>query len=105
MELYDESAAIARMRKAIPDAVSSGLDDDEFLNIIDMIMDWMEDNGLDDIEAGEDDIDNDREQLLAVLVPHVTGLLKRDKGASFPVEYVPQVIEAELDYEDEIATL
>ena len=103
MELYDESKAIARMREALPAPVAANLDDDEFLNIIDMIMDWMEDNGLDDVDAGEDDLDADRDRLMAVLVPHVVKLLKKDKGAKFPIEFVEAAVKAELDYEDDIS--
>ena len=93
------------MRRALPEAVAASLDDDEFINILDMIFDWEEENGLDDIDPDDDDIDNDRTALVAALTAHVTKMLARDKGASFPVEYVTAAIEAELDYEDEIAAL
>ena len=45
------------MRKAIPSENSSLYDDDELLNIIDIIWDWYEDQGLLDIDAEADDED------------------------------------------------
>lgn len=105
MELFDENEAIKRMRHAIPEEIASTLDDDEFINILDMMMDWMEDNNLCDVDAGEDDIDNDRKAMLDNLVPYVKKLLSKDKGATFPLDLVENVVIAELEYEDEISQL
>lgn len=90
------------MRASIPTEVASTLDNDEFLNILDMIMDWMEENGLTDVDVEDDDLDNDREELVRQLVAYVEKMLKKDPGASFPIDYVEPVVVAELDYEDEI---
>lgn len=105
MEIFDENEAIKRMRAAIPAEIASTLDDDEFLNILDMIMDWMDDNGLTDIDVEDDDLDNDREAMTAQLVPYVKKMLAKDAGATFPIDLVETVVEAELDYEDEICDI
>lgn len=105
MEIFDENKAIERMRQAIPSDIAAGLDDDEFINILDMIMDWMDENGLTDVDADEDDIDADRDKLERELTDYVKKMLAKDKGAGIPVEYAGQIVAAELDYEDEISTL
>lgn len=55
MKEFDEKEAIKAMRTAISEEKSRLYDDDELLNIIDIIWDWYDDQGLLDIDAEADD--------------------------------------------------
>ena len=54
---YDENIAIKQIRKVLSDKSNAIYDDDEILNVIDMIWDFYDENGMLDIdlEDGEDD--------------------------------------------------
>ena len=56
---FDETKAIEFIKSRLPENAPN-YDDDEILNIIDMIFDYYEDNGLLDINADDEgeDIDN-----------------------------------------------
>ncbi|MCH5247202.1 MAG: hypothetical protein J1E99_03495 [Muribaculaceae bacterium] len=71
---------------------------DELLNVIDMIWDYYESNGMLEIDA-EDDYEEDIEEQL---VDYVKNQLARDKEANVDVADVPAIVRAELDYEDSL---
>lgn len=71
-------------------------DSDQLLNIIDMIWDWYEDNGLLDIDA---DCADDDEVNTQALVQYVTRMLARDKGATIETPDIETLVMAELAYE------
>lgn len=97
--IYDEDNAIAHIRgKNLPGL--DRFDDDQLLNIIDIIFDWQEDNGLLDINANDDDDDDDID--LAELTAYVRKMLRRDKGNLIPDELVQPIVEAELEYENSL---
>lgn len=85
------------MRAALPVEVAATYDDDELLNVIDMIWDYYEENGM--LEIDMDDEDDVEEDLAADLSDYVTRMLRKDKGARLDAQYVRALVEAELDYE------
>lgn len=100
MNEYDELTAIKAMRAALPADASGKYDDDELLNIVDMIWDYYEQNGMLDIDVDEDD---ESDTLLQDLVDYATRMLKKDKGATIDLSHLPAMIQAELDYEESLA--
>lgn len=97
MNEFDEKQAIAAMNASI---AGSGrqYDEDELLNIIDMIWDWYEDNGLLEIdtEADDEDINVD------ALVKYVKKMLARDSDAQVDQSDVETLVMAELNYEQSL---
>lgn len=104
MELYDENKAIEFIRQQLGDEIASRYDDDEYLNIIDMIMDWYEENGMNEIDIDEDS-DEDEEAVVGGIVEYVTRLIRKDKGATVAVADIEPIVRAEIAYENHIAEL
>lgn len=102
MNEYDEIKAINAMRAALPADCANAYDDDELLNLVDMIWDYYEQNGLLDIDFDDDDSDSDT-NLLQELVDYAKRMIKKDKGATLNTDHLPILIQAELDYEDSLA--
>lgn len=104
MELYDENKAIEFIRRELGDTAASRYDDDEYLNIIDMIMDWYDDNGMTDPDFDTDtDEDDDEEAIVAGLVEYVTRLIRKDKGANVAEADIEPIVRAEIAYENHIS--
>lgn len=91
------------MRGCLPESESKKYDDDQLLNIVDMIWDFYEQNGLLDIDAGDDDSDEDESAIIDDLVEYVTRMLKKDKNAIVSPEHVRDLVLAEIAYEDSLA--
>ena len=101
MNEFDENKAIAEMRKALSDEASARISDDELLNIIDIIWDWYDDNGLFDIDAeADDDVVN-----TDALCKHVAKMLAKDKMSPVLPTEVEPLVAAELAYEQSIDSL
>lgn len=98
MKEFDENQAVKAMRKAIPSENSSLYDDDELLNIIDIIWDWYEDQGLLDIDAEADDEDVSTD----ALVKHVGKMLSKDSMSPVKREDIEPLVMAELRYEQSL---
>lgn len=96
---YDENIAIKQMRAAVGPAQAAAYNDDELLNIIDMIWDYYEENGMLEIDL-EDDVED--EDLTGDLIDYVRRMLKKDKHAKVNPDDVPALVEAELRYEDSL---
>ncbi|MDE6490350.1 MAG: hypothetical protein K2L49_04240 [Muribaculaceae bacterium] len=97
---FDEKQAIDFMRSRLPEAWRSRYDDDELLNIIDIIWDYYEENGMLDIDAALDD--DASEPGVDDIVAHVAKMLRKDKGAIVMPEHVEAIVAAELAYEQSI---
>lgn len=96
--MFDETQAIEYIRTQLaPDIASLYQDDDELLNIIDMIWDYYELNGL--LEIDSDDEDEDDDQLFDELVDYVRKTLRKDKDAHVREEDIPMIVKAEMEYE------
>lgn len=104
MELFDENKAIQYIRGKIGREISELYNDDEFLNVLDMIADWYEQNGMNDIDL-DDDEDDDTEQIASELKDYVRRMLKKDRGAKLSPDHVSGIVDAELEYEDMISQL
>ena len=98
MKEFDEKEAVKAMRASLSPEASSRCNDDELLNVIDIIWDWYEDNGLLDIDTEADDEDVNVEKLVA----YVRKTLAKDPlSPILPDEIEPLVI-AELQYEQSL---
>lgn len=99
MKEYQEKEAIKAMRATLTPEASARIDDDELLNIIDIIWDWYEDNGLLDIDA---DADTEEDVNTQALVAHVRKMLAKDKlSPVLPAEVEP-LVAAQLAYEQSL---
>jgi hypothetical protein len=94
---FDEAKAIEFIRANAVGIDAKKYDDDQLLNVIDIIWDFYEDNGLLDINLDDDD---DDAVDAAVLVKHVSKMLAKDKGATIAREDVEPIVLAELEYEN-----
>lgn len=92
---FDEDKAIEYIRQQLSDEIMDLFDDDEILNVIDIIWDYYEDNGLLDIDMDDDEEDEGCD----AIVNHVISMLKKDKDAKIRIEHVEDIVKAELDYE------
>lgn len=101
MTEYDEKKAIKAMRGAISAESSALYPDDEILNIIDIIWDWYDDNGLLDIDTEADD----EETNVGELTAHVRRMLAKDKQSPIRVEDIEPLVAAELAYEQSLDPL
>ena len=94
---YDENIAIKQIRKVLSDKSNTIYDDDEILNVIDMIWDFYDENGMLDIDL--EDGEDDSEAIYSELCDYVVRMLKKDKEAKILPEDVPAIVNAEVDYE------
>ncbi len=86
------------MREVLSAESSKLYDDDEILNIIDIIWDWYDDNGLLDIdtEADDEEVNTD------ALIKHVRKMLSKDTDSPVKPEDVEPLVMAELRYEQSL---
>ena len=102
MEEFDENKAIAYMRKSLSEEQSLKYSDDELLNLIDIIWDFYEQNGLLDIDVIEDDPDEDPEAMISELIDYAERMIKKDRNATLAPELIESLVKAEIDYEDSL---
>lgn len=98
MKEFDEKDAIKAMRATISDENSALYDDDELLNVIDIIWDWYDDQGLLDIDAEADDEDVNTD----ALIKHVGKMLAKDSDSPIKREDIEPLVSAELRYEQSL---
>lgn len=98
MKEFEEKDAIKLMRAALTPESAKLYDDDEILNVIDIIWDWYDDNGLLDIdtEADDEDVNTD------ALIKHVRKMLAKDSDSPVKPEDVEPLVMAELRYEQSL---
>lgn len=95
---FDEFRAVAYINDKLEKAGRAPYPEDEVLNIIDMIWDFYEENGLlepDDDNDSDEDIEPD-------MIDYVNRMLRKDKGAKVAPEDVPLMVKAEVEYEDSV---
>ena len=102
MEEFDENKAIAHMRKAIAESESQKYSDDELLNLIDIIWDFYEQNGLLDVDLNDDEEDDDPEAMISDLVDYAKRMIKKDRRATLDLELIEPLVKAEIEYEDSL---
>ncbi|MDE5827277.1 MAG: hypothetical protein K2H57_06890 [Duncaniella sp.] len=98
MKEFDEKEAIKVMRGVLSEERSRLYDDDELLNVIDIIWDWYDDQGLLDIDTEADDEDVNTE----ALIKHVGKMLAKDTDSPIRREDVEPLVSAELRYEQSL---
>ncbi len=95
---FNEQKAIDYIKNQLPADVAAKYDDDEILNIIDIIFDFYEENGLLDVNCEEDDED----VIMPQLVEYVTKMLKKDPYSTIESQHIEPIVKAELEYEESI---
>lgn len=98
---FDESKAVEFINRALADHGRTPYPDDEILNIVDMIWDYYEENGLLEPDFGDDDDNATVDEILE----YVTRMLRKDNGAQVDLSDLPVIINAELDYEESLDML
>lgn len=97
---FDENRVVEYINGSLVAAGRSAYDSDEILNVVDMIWDFYEENGMLDVDLEEDDDpEDDVEQ---DLVDYVCRMLRKDKTACVLAEDVPLIVKAEIEYEDSL---
>lgn len=98
MKEFEEKDAVAAMRATLSAEASKRINDDELLNIIDIIWDWYDDQGLLEIEA-----DPDTEEInVEALVSYVRKTIAKDKMSPVTQAEVEPLVAAELSYEQSL---
>ena len=95
---FDETQAIKYMQSHVPAEIAPMCgDEDELTNLIDLVYDYYEANGLLDLDFDDDteDDDVDFEDLMA----YVRRMLRKDKAATLAPEAVEPLLRAYLEYE------
>lgn len=96
---FDENDAVDYIRTHIDPAVAALYDDNELLNLIDIIFDYYEANGLLDIDADDTD---DPDVSVDEVAEYAARMLRRDKGARLDPKHAAPMIEAYFDYENSL---
>lgn len=86
------------MRASLPEGKTQGYSDDDLLNLVDIIWDYYEINGLLEIDLDEDET----EVSVTDIVDYANRMIRKDKGANIAPEDIPLLVEAELDYENSL---
>ena len=100
MEQYDENKAVEFINNSLISNGRSAYPEDELLNVIDMIWDYYEENGL--LEIDDDFEEDDDENITAELIDYVKRMLRKDSDAQISTEDIPIIVEAEVAYEDSV---
>lgn len=95
---FDEKRVIKEMRNAVSEESSKLYNDDELLNVVDIIWDWYEDQGLLEIDSEADD----EEINVDALIKHVRKMLSKDKASPVLQDDVEPLVMAELRYEQSL---
>lgn len=101
MKEFEENDAVAAMRNALAACDANKYTDDDLLNLVDIIWDFYEQNGLLDIDFDEDP-DDELDDIFSDLVDYATRMIRKDKEAHILPEHIETLIRAELDYEDSL---
>ncbi|MDE6126999.1 MAG: hypothetical protein K2G30_08585 [Muribaculaceae bacterium] len=97
---FDEQKAIEFINARLAEAGRAAYPDDEVLNVIDMIWDFYQENGLLDVDLSDDDEED--EDIEPDLIDYVNRMLRKDRQAGIDPQDVPLMVRAEIDYEDSV---
>ena len=97
---FDEQKAIEFINARLAEAGRAAYPDDEVLNVIDMIWDFYQENGLLDVDLSDDDEED--EDIEPDLIDYVNRMLRKDSQAGIDPQDVPLMVRAEIDYEDSV---
>lgn len=99
MKEFEEDEVIKYIREALPAEAADIYSDDDLLNIVDMIWDYYEMNGLIDIDNDDDDQISESE-LISELVDYTGRMLRKDKACKVNPDHLEAIVRGELAYED-----
>lgn len=109
MEFFDEDKAVEFIAAKLADnpTVTKKYDHDAIIEIIDMVWDYYEDNGMLDIDMsdGPDDEGADadsKSEMRDALVAYVEKMVRRDRRSPINIDDVKALVDAELAYEDSL---
>ncbi len=96
---FDENEAIQYMRSCVPEELSAKYpDDDELFNLIDLIYDYYEANGMLDVDLADDDDDDELD--IDDLLTYIARMLRKDRAAKLVADDAEPFVRAYLSYED-----
>lgn len=95
---FDELKAVEFINQRLVENGRNSYGEDQVLNVVDMIWDYYEENGLLEVESDPDDGDD----VESDVIDYVIRMLKKDKQAEIAAEDVPLMVRAEMEYEDSI---
>ncbi|MCM1293256.1 MAG: hypothetical protein NC230_06745 [Bacteroides sp.] len=101
MKEFEESEAIAAMRVALPEDLRNTYSDDELFNLLDIVWDYYEQNGLLDVDLNDDD-DDDDDQMFVDLCDYARRMIRKDRKATLDPELIEQLVAAEIEYENSL---
>ena len=94
---YDDSEAVAYIRKKLSPALKERLSDDDIVYFVDLIYEYYESRGI--IEEFEDESDDSIVDIdLSEIVEYIIKNAKKDQIGSFSEEEVLSIVEAEMDF-------
>lgn len=99
MKEFDESEAVGFINNGLKGSGIVPYPSDEILNIIDMIWDYYELNGLLDIDADEDVVET---ELVEEVTDYVSRMVHKDRGCKVLPEHIRWIVEYEMDYESSL---
>lgn len=102
MDFFDEDKAVEYINNALVAKGCNKYSHDDIINIIDIIWEYYEENGMLDID--DEDIDDD-EDIAGDLLEYVTRMVKKDKQNNVALDDLSAIIDAELAYEDSLIDL
>ncbi len=105
MQEFDENAAAGVINAALSEKYSLTYPDDEIINIIDMIWDWYDENGLTDIDFDDDGEDEDADAMIGKISGYVKKLLAKDGDSPVAPLHVEDIVRAEIEYENSLDPL
>lgn len=96
---YSEEEALKRIRESLAEKTGKKVPDDEILNVLDAMMDYYDEHGLNDISMDIEDVDDlDMDDLLK----YVKKMIAKDKHSPLVPEDVEIIVRAEVEYEDSL---
>lgn len=98
MKEFEEKDAIRAMRAALSPQASAACSDDELLNVLDIIWDWYDENGMLDLDVNDDE-EIDEEAEIAALIKYVKKILAKDPETPIAKEDIEPIVRAEQAYE------
>lgn len=96
---FDEHKAIDFIKERLKETGGGNYDDDQILNVIDIIWDFYEENGLLEIDFDED---LDEDDILDDLITYVKRMLAKDRGSDIHLNDITAIVTAEIEYENSL---
>ncbi len=96
---YSEEEALNAICESLKNNGGKKVPVDEILNVLDAMMDYYDDHGLNEISVDIEDEDFLDE---ADLIKYVKRMIAKDKHSPLTPEDVELIVKAELDYEDSL---